>query len=596
MTGWRADVDVDATSDHLLVRPRAAAEAVRILGELRKPLVGHRLTKSAHGISLPLHAAADLYDQRELIAGLKWTRTALQFASNRSRARRSYERILEQIQELRKEGLKGALKCLPARTDVRVLDDHQLVNVAAMALPGGFGMCLFDEQGAGKTVSFIFAFDLLAARNEADLALIIAPKSMVPEWPEDFRRFRGDLYKVAMITGTRRQKLEAIRSGADVLITNFETALSLEPELTAALARRGGRAVLAVDESFFVKNLGAARTQAVKRLREWCGRAFVLCGTPAPNAPDDLLQQFAIVDFGLTFHGVDIPDDRNQALAMLRGVLARRGLYMRNLKSEALPDLPERTFNEVIVRMQPIQRAFYVKAVNDLFEEARALDSVGFKKQITSFLAKRQALLQLCSTPSSVVSGLRETPAKIVALDELLHELIVNRREKVVIWSFYTKAIDEIVARYPVYRPVRYDGAVADVETRRKAVSDFQTDDETMLFVANPAAAGAGLTLHRARYAIYESMSNQAAHYLQSLDRIHRRGQTREVEYIVLLCEESIEIVEYQRLLRKRDRAHELLGDEVAAPRTRESFISELEQLRRLVGQASSQSDTSLGA
>ena len=32
-----------------------------------------------------------------------------------------------------------------------------------------------------------------------------------------------------------------------------------------------------------------------------------------------------------------------------------------------------------------------------------------------------------------------------------------------------------------------------------------------MVFAANPAAAGAGLTLHRARVAIYESLSNQAA-------------------------------------------------------------------------------------
>jgi len=48
------------------------------------------------------------------------------------------------------------------------------------------------------------------------------------------------------------------------------------------------------------------------------------------------------------------------------------------------------------------------------------------------------------------------------------------------------------------------DGAVSDVQVRRDAVRRFQEDDETMLFIANPAAAGAGLTLHRARYSVYE--------------------------------------------------------------------------------------------
>jgi SNF2 family DNA or RNA helicase len=97
-----------------------------------------------------------------------------------------------------------------------------------------------------------------------------------------------------------------------------------------------------------------------------------------------------------------------------------------------------------------------------------------------------------------------------------------------------------------------------------------------MLFVGNPAAAGTGLTLHRARYAIYESMSNQAAHYLQSLDRIHRRGQERPVEYLVLLCDETIEPLEYERILKKEAYAQELLKDEVRPPLTREAFLQDM--------------------
>ena len=58
------------------------------------------------------------------------------------------------------------------------LDDHQWVNVAAMTLSEGFGLCVFDEQGAGKTVTAIYAFDVLVARDEVDFALIVAPKSI----------------------------------------------------------------------------------------------------------------------------------------------------------------------------------------------------------------------------------------------------------------------------------------------------------------------------------------------------------------------------------------------------------------------------------
>jgi SNF2 family DNA or RNA helicase len=110
---------------------------------------------------------------------------------------------------------------------------------------------------------------------------------------------------------------------------------------------------------------------------------------------------------------------------------------------------------------------------------------------------------------------------------------------------------------------------------RREAIRRFQEDSHTMLFVGNLAAAAAGLTLHRARYAIYESMSNQGAHYFQSLDRIHRRGQERPVEYIVLLCDRTIEQSEYSRLAMKEAMAHTLLGDRMQRPVTRTDMLNE---------------------
>src|SRR5207302_5912515 len=127
---------------------------------------------------------------------------------------------------------------------------------------------------------------------------------------------------------------------ADVIVTNFETVVSMERELTALARAHGGRTVVVVDESFFAKNLDAKRTRALRRLRESSRRAFVLCGTPAPNAPQDLVQQFNLVDFGLAFDGAEIPDDRNAAAPVVQRVIDERGLFVRHLKATVLPDLP----------------------------------------------------------------------------------------------------------------------------------------------------------------------------------------------------------------------------------------------------------------
>ena len=98
-----------------------------------------------------------------------------------------------------------------------------------------------------------------------------------------------------------------------------------------------------------------------------------------------------------------------------------------------------------------------------------------------------------------------------------------------------------------------------------------------MLFVGNPAAAGSGITLHAAYDAVYLSYSSQAAHYLQSLDRIHRRGQVSdEVNYHILVCKNTIEETEIVRLRGKEVRQHGLLGDQVIFPSTLDEALAEL--------------------
>lgn len=453
-----------------------------------------------------------------------------------------------------------AVRALIGDSDLTArLDDHQVLNVAAMVVPDGWGTCVFDEQGTGKTVTVVTAFDLLVERGEVDVLIVVAPKSMIAEWAEEFRRFTGNRYRVAVADGTRQERARAINDGADVVVVNYESVVSLS-ETLRLLARRA-RTVLAVDESFFVKNPDTTRTRAVKALREWCGRCFVLCGTPAPNSPHDLVAQFDLVDFGRTFAGARLDKERDVAASQVRAILDRRGFFVRNLKRDVLPHLPLRSFSDVTVQLAPQQQASYDAALRDLVLDLRASTDDEFHRQLTSYLERRAALLRICSDPGPLVPGYDELPAKLAVLDSLLANLVDGDGEKVVVWSFYRAALERIATRYAGYGIARIDGTVSDVAERRDAVRRFQEDDQTMIFLGNPAAAGAGLTLHRSRVAVYESLSNQAAHFLQSLDRIHRRGQRREVQYITLLAEGTLEEGEYQRLLDKADRQADLLGD-----------------------------------
>lgn len=507
------------------------------------------------------------------VPGIAWSVEASRAVANRLAMRATSAGVLTALRQLRTGGADAARQALGSGGVVDLLDDHQAVNVAVMTVRDGWGACIFDEQGTGKTLTTIAAFDVLVDRNEVDVLLVVAPKSMVAEWAVEFGRFTGDMYSVAIAQGSRHDKVQALNVGADVIVTNYEGAVALRDDLR--LVTRRARVALVVDESFNVKNPDARRTAALADLRETCTRCFVLCGTPAPNTPDDLHAQFDLVDFGFALDGLSSTGDSLEDRERMRHAMDTRGVYTRNLKSTVLEDLPERRFTELVLQMPPHQARLYEEARGGLVSDLQAATEEEFARNLTSFLARRNALLRICSNPSPLASSYSETPAKVAALDDLLPRY-VEADEKVLIWSFYRASLDLLATRYEPFGLVRVDGSVPDVAIRREAVRRFQEDDDIRIFLGNPAAAGAGLTLHRARLAVYESMSNQAAHFMQSLDRIHRRGQARDVEYVVLLCEDSIEESAYRRLLDKTDAQADVLGDPTPQRPTRQLMLAEL--------------------
>jgi SNF2 family DNA or RNA helicase len=540
--------------------------------------------RSADGLSVMPPLTPRLLDGVGDGFELVLTDEARRFAANRAMAAERHPQLRQALADLQSS---EAISDEGIASDgwLERLDGHQVRNVAMLTHPDCYGLCLFDEQGAGKTVSVIAAWDVLCAQDEIDRMLVVAPKSMLAEWARDLERFCPGRYAVQVLDGSMRGRRAALARPADVIVCNFETVTALEDELRALLSRGMGRSLLVCDESFMVKNLDAVRSRALRRVREWAARAWVLCGTPAPNSPSDLVGQFDLADFGVTFAGVEMPEDRGEAASVATAALADRGVWLRSLKRDVLPDLPSKAFDVVRLDMAPEQGRAYEAARQGLVDDLRAVDEHGFRRRLASFAARRAALLQLTSNPAAVLDSYSETPAKLAALEDLVDELVVSEGEKIVVWSFFTRSLDAIYRRFAHLGAVRYDGQITDVAERREAVRRFQEDPDCRLFVANPAAAGAGLTLHSARIAIYESFSNQAAHFLQSLDRIHRRGQERDVRYVMLLCEDTIDEIEFARLKRKEAAAQDLLGDVVDIPITRELMLQELVGLTRAADQ-----------
>ena len=111
---------------------------------------------------------------------------------------------------------------------------------------------------------------------------------------------------------------------------------------------------------------------------------------------------------------------------------------------------------------------------------------------------------------------------------------------------------------------VRIDGTVIDADDRMAAVDAFQKG-AARFFVANPQAAGTGLTLTAAKVVVYYNNSWSYGDRAQSEDRAHRIGQKDNVLYIDLCAVGTIDEDITRALRKKKNFSCEVLGDEVKA-------------------------------
>ena len=209
------------------------------------------------------------------------------------------------------------------------LDPHQVTAVAAIS-SSLKGLALFDEQGTGKTIVALASFDRLRDLGKVRRLLVMAPKSVLGAWKSDCETLFGNKYRVATVSGSPLNRRQTIQSLHDVLLVGYDSAVRDRGLIQMVVAAAPMAYMLVVDESYFVKNPKTARAQIVSSIRPFCERAVVLCGTPAPNSPVDIVNQIDIADGGVAFAGRAIPKDPEGAHAEITQALEQT-VYLRRL-------------------------------------------------------------------------------------------------------------------------------------------------------------------------------------------------------------------------------------------------------------------------
>ncbi len=444
---------------------------------------------------------------------------------------------------------------------------------------------LGDEMGLGKTVQAIAACELLRQLRGIERVLVVCPASLKAEWEEQIAKFTG--LPSRLIYGPRAERLRQYREGSFFYLTNYEQVVVDGLDIQRLLAPD----VVILDEAQRIKNWQTKTAQAVKRLQS--PYAFVLTGTPVENRIDDIYSIVQFLDPGLfgplfrfnrDFYELD---DRGRPVGYKNlGELHRRlkPILLRRRKEEVETELPARTVNTYFVGMEPEQKTRYeeynervAKLVH--IAERRPLTPAEFDR-LQKFLA---CMRMLCDTPYILDRDCRICP-KLSELEEILAEQLADPERKILIFSEWERMLDLVrdLVREMGVSFAWHTGSVPQ-PARREEIRRFKDAPDCRVFLSTDSGS-VGLNLQAASVVINLDLPWNPARLEQRIARAWRKHQTRSVQVIHLVTENSIEHRMMHRLAGKKALAAEVLDgcgdlDSLPLPSGRAAFLSRLEEI-----------------
>lgn len=447
----------------------------------------------------------------------------------------------------------------------------------------GFGACLADDMGCGKTVQTIaFILECRAKAPSEGPVLVAAPVTIIGNWKRELEKFAPDL-KVLVHQGPAREhgaQLAMSCAASDVVLAGY----SMIARDVAELSYLRFSAVI-LDEAQTVKNPATRVSAAVRAIQ--APRRIALTGTPLENSASDIwaLEEFlnpgllgSRAAFEKAYAKPIAQGCMENAAAKLRRVLAP--FVLRRLKTD--PGVAGELGSKRIIReycpLSAVQRARYEEALDEFKNDSHA-DSTGIERR-GRVLALITRLKEICDSTDLLSPQMHDAKmpfapsGKLHRLEELLKDVFAAG-ESVLVFTQYAKMgallQRRLLEKFGVRMPFLHGGLSRTA--REKEIEDFNNSKEPNAFILSLKAGGFGLNLTRATRVVHFDRWWNPAVENQATDRAHRIGQTRNVTVHTFICAGTVEDRVDRLLESKSELAAAVVG-------SGEAFLAGMEDAR----------------
>lgn len=393
---------------------------------------------------------------------------------------------------------------------------------------------LLLDMGLGKTIISLSVIDeLLYDSFEVNRVLVIAPKKVAEDtWSREAAKWDHLRHlRISRVLGSERERLAALRAGADIYVINRENVVWLVETLGAAWDFD----TVIIDELSSFKNHQAKRFRALRRVRPLIKRLIGLTGTPVPNGYLDLWAQIYLLDRGERL-GKTITQYRSQYF----NTLVRPGFQLYTLRAGADKLINDR-IRDICLSMkagdclkltEPMRVDVPVVLSDREMARYKALErdavvEIG-DREITAVnaAAATTKLLQLANGAVYDEHGkaVHVHDQKLERLAELIES--ANGRPVLVFYSF----------RHDRDRIKDYLKDVRELQTAED-IQDWNAGKIPVL-LAHPASCGHGLNLQDGgNIIVWFGLTWNLELYQQANARLHRQGQANGVIIYHLIAE-----------------------------------------------------------
>jgi len=488
---------------------------------------------------------------------------------------------------------------------------YRLQYLSAFHLAFSQNACNFSVPGAGKTSIVYGAYTYLkcldsSSNKHVDKILVISPISAFGPWIDEYESCFGNEPSYMRISGetSREEKKSYFYSmnPKELTLVSYHSVINLVNELDFYL--RNNNVLVVLDEAHKIKNTdGGIIADSILSLSSTPKAKFVLTGTPMPNSYKDLYNIFRFI-----WPTKDIIKyNQNQLELMTKNHNDERVLelienvkpFFTRIKKSDLANMPVPIeHSPVIVEMGYYQKLIYSFIASKIKNDLNDFGYSEIKKELIK--AKLVRLMQASSNPqllakpiktygfdgeyeingyneSNIIKAIEnysnlEIPPKFKATLDLASS-IKSRGDKVVIWTTYVENLQSLekylmsndINCISVYGETPIESNDKDILTRESIIKSFKNDKDITVLITNPFAVAESISLHKECHnAIYFERTFNAAHFIQSKDRIHRYGlkETDEINYYYLVTENSIDEKIDEVLKEKEKRMREVIEAE----------------------------------